>query len=122
LTRGSQYTLETGFAGNVGAFVGKHGNYASRWHLSKARLIGNGQDYFAFFICECVCRARMHSRRSLVPLHETVTRFPPLQGPQIDASKVTGRFEPSAVGMGLLNVLSNFLAIFQPDQSSGPSP
>jgi hypothetical protein len=45
-----------------------------------------------------------------------------LQGSQVDAGEITGRFEASTVGMGLLDVLSNFLAIFQPDQSSAPSP
>jgi hypothetical protein len=45
-----------------------------------------------------------------------------LQGSDIDTGEAAGGFEPSAVGMGLLDVLSNVLAIFQPDQSSAPSP
>lgn len=64
----------------------------------------------------------MHSCRAFVPLYQTVAGFPPLQRPNIDASESAGRFEASTVGMGLFDVLSNFLAIFQPDQSSAPSP
>jgi len=114
--------METGFAGHIGAFVGKHGNNARRWRLSKAWLVGNRQDRLMLLICQCMCWARMYSGWSFIPLHEAVASLPPLQSPHIDASEVASGFEPSAVGMGLLDVLSNFLAIFQPDQSSAPSP
>lgn len=108
--------------GHVSPFIGKYGNNARRWCISKAWLVGNGNDRFPLHICQCVCGARMYSGWSFIPLQQAVASFPPLQGPHVDAREAAGLLKPSAVGMGLLDVLSDFLAIFETDQSSAPSP
>ena len=64
----------------------------------------------------------MDGLRSLITNHKTIVGLPPLQGSYVDPRELAGWSQACAGCMGVLDLLTYFLAIFQTDQSSASSP
>jgi len=115
-----QHTAERGFAGQIDAFIGKHGHDACRWHGSKARLVGHGKQVRTLGIRQGMGRWRAHGLRPEIAVDEAISRLPALEGAQIDAGNLAGRLEPGAGGVRHINVSGQGLAIFEADHSPSP--
>jgi hypothetical protein len=122
LPLGAQHPVKARFAREIHPLIGEHGDDARRRHLGKASLVSRLQDLRALGGGECMGGRVAYRIRAPVSAHQAFLGFPALQRAHTDAGELPGQSQPRTSGLGLLDVPSHRLAIFQTDHSSAPSP